>query len=359
MPKPKDPVRGEMWSKRQRESHKRLFLTRKHPRLGIKLSREAKERISKANRGKVPWNKGKKNFLGPKEKHPWFGRHHVEETKRKISESQRGKIPWNKGKTGLQQHTAESRRKISETLKYRYAREPSPLLGRHLSLETRRKISVAIRGENHPLYGKPLSAEHKRKLLEANKGRKISEETRQKLSKSHKGIKPSSEARRRCSESLTGHSVSDETRQKISSTRIFRSTATGKNNPMWKGGITPLGLAIRSSITYKLWREAIFIRDSFQCQDCGDIGVILHAHHVYPFEKILKELNITSVEQAIQTEAFWEIFYGITLCEKCHKKRHKQRSQTLEKVENLSDHRHSPGGHKAISSLERVGEISR
>ena len=57
----------------------------------------------------------------------------------------KGHKPWNKGKTGV------------------------------YSEEAKRKISEAMKGENHPMYGKYHSEEAKRKMSEAKKGRKFSE----------------------------------------------------------------------------------------------------------------------------------------------------------------------------------------
>lgn len=46
-------------------------------------------------------DKAKVRLANP-ENHPMFGKHQSEETKRKISEANKGRIPWNKGKKGLQ-----------------------------------------------------------------------------------------------------------------------------------------------------------------------------------------------------------------------------------------------------------------
>ena len=54
--------------------------------------------------------------------------------------------------------------------------------GKHRSDETRRKISEALKGENHPMHGKHFSEEHRRKISEAHKGLTHSEETRRKMS---------------------------------------------------------------------------------------------------------------------------------------------------------------------------------
>ena len=54
--------------------------------------------------------------------------------------------------------------------------------GRNLSESHRRKISEALKGENHPMYGKHFSEEHRRKISEAHEGLTHSEETRRKMS---------------------------------------------------------------------------------------------------------------------------------------------------------------------------------
>lgn len=73
--------------------------------LGIKASEESKQKMRKAQKGKVPWSKGK---------------HLSESHKQKISKSKIGENnpmygvePWNKGKKGLQKMTGEMRKNIS------------------------------------------------------------------------------------------------------------------------------------------------------------------------------------------------------------------------------------------------------
>ena len=80
---------------------------------------------------------------------------------------------------------------------------------------------------------------------------------------------------------------------------------TGKNNPRWKGGITPINEKIRHSLEYKLWREAVFIRDDYTCQICGIRGVKLNADHIKPFA-FFPELRLS-------------IDNGRTLCYNCHR----------------------------------------
>lgn len=57
----------------------------------------------------------------------------------------------------------------------------------HLSKETKRKISDALKGEKHPWYGKNHSDESKKRISNSHKGKKHSEETKRKMKKSQKG----------------------------------------------------------------------------------------------------------------------------------------------------------------------------
>ena len=65
--------------------------------------------------------------------------------------------------------------------------------------ETRKKMSEANKGENHPFYGKHHTEETKIKLSEANKGKHHTEETKKKLSEANKGKTLSYETRKKMS----------------------------------------------------------------------------------------------------------------------------------------------------------------
>ena len=108
-----------------------------------------------------------------------------------------------------------------------------------------------------------------------------------------------------------------EHRQRLSV--IKRATALrGKRNPRWKGGITAAHQAIRTSIEYSDWRRAVFTRDHFTCQRCGDNrGGNLHAHHIKSFADY-PELRLV-------------VSNGQTLCKQCHEEIHSKKTSETRK----------------------------
>ena len=140
---------------------------KKNHRFGKHLSDETKQKISKALIGENSPFFGK---IG--EDAPNFGNHHTEETRRKLSD-------FNKGK-----HLSdETKQKISKAL----IGENSPLFGKHPSNETIRKMSESHKGENNAMFGKHQSEETKEKQSKANMGKKHSNESIRKMSNSAKG----------------------------------------------------------------------------------------------------------------------------------------------------------------------------
>lgn len=126
--------------------------------LGFSLPQDAREAISKANKGRT------------------FG----EAFKAKCRE--RTKAMW---------EDEERRRKMSE----RNSGEGNPMYG------------VRLTGERNHNYGKPMKEETKRKLSEAKKGKPghpMSEEVKKKISSFHKGRRKSESQRKKISETLTG-----------------------------------------------------------------------------------------------------------------------------------------------------------
>ena len=102
----------------------------------------------------------------------------------------------------------------------------------------------------------------------------------------------------------------------------------GRENPMWKNGISKLSHSIRSSKKWKEWRRAVFERDNYTCQFCGARSskgkrVILYPDHITPFIEILNGNEIETFGEAMDCDELWDIDNGRTLCKKCHKERHR------------------------------------
>lgn len=102
-----------------------------------------------------------------------------------------------------------------------------------------------------------------------------------------------------------------------------RPEMSNKNNPNWKGGITPENEKIRHNIEMYLWRGSVIAKNNWTCQKCGAIDHLM-AHHIQNFSKFI-ELR-TSIEN------------GITLCKNCHIDFHKKygkKNNTKEQIEEF------------------------
>lgn len=175
----------------------------------------------------------------------WKGKHISEETKRKISEARRGQASWNKGKTGI--YSEETKRKMSEAQK-----------GKKQSKEAIRKM-VGTRRKNGSYI---CSEERKRKISMLLKGHKTSEETRRKIGDAHRGSK----------------------------------------SCRWKGGISK---KLLYSIDWtETLRRSIRERDHYTCQLCGKLqgDRAFSCHHIDYDKQNCNPNNL------------------ITLCYSCHQK---------------------------------------
>ncbi len=115
------------------------------------VSEETKEKISKSNKGKVSWCKGKK--FTDEEKQIRYN----DDFKAKISETHKGKVTWNKGL----KMSDEYKIKVSIATKKAMKKE-----------ETRKKISDSKKGKPSPRKGLKLTKEQRQKLSEAHKKNK-------------------------------------------------------------------------------------------------------------------------------------------------------------------------------------------
>ena len=108
------------------------------------------------------------------ENHPNWGKHLSEETKKKMSDANKGENHPFYGK----HHSEESKKKISEN-HADMSGTNNPMFGKNYRdfmteeelKEHDRRISKANKGENHPLWGKHHSEETKKKMSDVKKGK--------------------------------------------------------------------------------------------------------------------------------------------------------------------------------------------
>ena len=112
-------------------------------------------------------------------------------------------------------------------------------------------------------------------------------------------------------------------RKKIAESLIGK---TGKFARNWKGGISRAYKTGYYSPKYKEWRNNVFIRDKYTCQECRITGneSYLTAHHIKSF--------------AYYPKSRFSISNGVTLCESCHSKtdNYKRRTNKLKRAKKLS-----------------------
>lgn len=116
----------------------------------------------------------------------------------------------------------------------------------------------------------------------------------------------------------------------------LRKSKIGKNNPSWKGGISPLSLHLRQFISQ--WKKDSFVKYNYKCDITGSNKNLI-IHHLYGFNQILQEtmetLQLPIYEEINRyndnelkqiedkcLELHYKCGLGICLCEEEHKKFH-------------------------------------
>ena len=188
------------------------------------------------------------------------------------------------------------------------------------------------RDENNSMYGKHHTEAAKELNRQAHLGKHSVNEF--KKGKAHPNYGKTS--------GMKGKHLSKERRDKM---RL--NARWGKNNPNWKGGITPLYDKIRRLPEYKEWRTSIYERDNYTCQKCGSQkSGTFNAHHndkqfIELFREFLQEYNQfspfedqhTLLRLAMKWQPFWTA-EGITYCDNCHTLKHKEISNASGKAIN-------------------------
>lgn len=299
-----------------REKNRKSHVGEKNHRYGQVCSDETKEKIRKANKGNIPWNKDRIGVYSEETiesirnamfgKTPWNkGITHSDETKEKISNSLKGNIPWNKGIP----RTQETKLKISlKNMGRKRSKVSKENQKKRISGRNNPKWKGGYSSQNIPLYktfAKQLTIEEdpKRDIIDANiltvlcanvncrkrfipKLSEVSERIR-----SLKGTQ-NGECRIYCAEKC-----------KISCS-IFNKSKYPKGYLKEK---------LYTQNEYKQFRTFVLERDNYNCQYCEEKAIIVHH------------------ERPQKLEPFFSLDpdYAWSCCEKCHyEKGHKDECST-------------------------------
>lgn len=132
---------------------------------------------------------------------------------------------------------------------------------------------------------KPHSGSFKKGNIPHNKGRKLSKEHKEKIKLSNLGKN-------------RGKRPTLETRKKMGLSKM------GNKNHKYIDGKSK-DRTHYESFEYKLWRNAVFMRDDYKCKNCKRKGIYIEAHHIKGWSQY--------------PELRFAIDNGLTLCKECHK----------------------------------------
>lgn len=241
---------------------------------------------------------------------PWpKGKSRSEQTKRKISAALKGSNHPNYGKP----MSEEQKRKISTArLGYQIPLEirqkiSATLSGRPKSIIHKKNIAKAIRlsyvGRKHIFYGKPRSKETKLRISIALRGKRFSEEHISNLSKALRGKGHSEEWRKEHSRRMKGNN--NPMRRPEIAEKLGKAIS-GENHWNWRGGSSfePHGIEFNSVL-----RARIRKRDNCICQRCGRtekeeqirVDRVLCIHHIDYNKKNNTEDNLITLCNACNT----------------------------------------------------------
>lgn len=201
----------------------------------------------------------RRSYIG--ENNPNYGKCHTPEAKEKISQANRGCIPWNKGKRGV--YSKEVLQKMSD------ARKDIPAWSRGLTKETDKRLittSIKLTGKNNPMWGKRHSAEAIARISEAGKG-----------NQRRLGIKHTPESRAKMKDSWH-HRRENMT---LDDHKRLSLAHSGKKNGRYIHGKGNESYSLKFSDRLK---EIVRHRDGYKCQLCGcselENGKKLSVHHI-------------------------------------------------------------------------------
>lgn len=236
----KDPVKAEVVRKKQSESEKGMFSGEKNPFFGKQHSLESRKKMSNSHKGRrnKPHTEETRKKISHALKGKYCGRHLTPEARKKISEWQKAHFSeeykkklteWRKDPLRVEIW----RKNLSKSLKGLKYRKPT-------ILKTINRLFKWLDGEykcrKNPMLGKHLSEEHKRKLSLKKRGIRLTEEHKRKISIALRANPPrgmlgkhhTEEAKIKLRLSTTLNMAKPEIKQKIS------NALKGRPSP-WKG----------------------------------------------------------------------------------------------------------------------------
>ena len=137
------------------------------------LAKDYEEAMKEAARASSEANKGKHTG----EDNPMYGKHHTKEARNKMSKANKGK-----------KLSEETKKKMSEAHKGKQVGENNPMYGKKHSDAAKKKMSEKAKGKPSNMKGKHHTEETLKKMSEAHKGKHFSEEHKNKTSEAMKGM---------------------------------------------------------------------------------------------------------------------------------------------------------------------------
>ena len=101
--------------------------------------------------------------------------------------------------------------------------------------------------------------------------------------------------------------------------------AVGDKHPVWihdRSKLKNKDHTFRQSTAAIEWRDSVFVRDAYTCQECSKVGYV-EAHHIVPL-RVDPSLSL-------------DIKNGITLCRECHTKTFRKELDFVEKYRKIVD----------------------
>lgn len=235
------------------------------------------------------------------------------------------KPAWNKGIDHL---SPDAKKRIGEATKKRFLEKghPKGMLGKKHTKETiarqkmwrpndeQKKLMVHHK-ENHPLW---KGDDVEKQCEQCEKTFTIRPQSKQRFC-SKNCVYLSRQKAKEFKDCLNcGTKISITT--KLVCRPCFPEYYIGDKKSSWRGGLTSINKMVRNSDQMAIWRNAIFERDDYTCQICGERGNKLNAdHHPMSLSEIIITYNIKGLKDARNCPQIWDTNNGRTLCVPCHK----------------------------------------